>query len=260
MYHAFDTQVADAVGVNGAILFNHIAFWCEKNRANGEHCYDGAYWTYNSKAAFQALFPYMTPCQIKTALQKLLDAGLCRTGNYNENKYDRTLWYAVTEKGQSMLCKSPIDWRLKSNRLEPGSQPIPDNKPDINNTPLPPKGKTPRVSVTEAEEQERLEGAALPQPVAAQLAAWLQYKRERREGYTPTGLAALLTVVGKHVASHGATAVAGVIADSMANGWRGVCWDKLPPAAQGPPQEPPAPKAYKAPKDWLEARGYGRGG
>lgn len=128
------------------------------------------------------------------------------------------------------------------------------------NTPLPPKGKTPRAAVTGEEERERLEGAALPQAVAEQLAAWLQYKRERREGYTPTGLKSLLTEVQKRAAVSGAEAVAGLIRQSMAAGWRGICWDKLPGAPPGVAPEPASPPAYKAPKDWLEAHGYGRGG
>ena len=82
MYHSFDTDVAALVGVNAAIIFNNIAFWIKKNEANEENYYDGCYWTYNTKAAWRTLFPYMGEKQFKAALQKLIDEGVApRTGS-----------------------------------------------------------------------------------------------------------------------------------------------------------------------------------
>lgn len=122
----------------------------------------------------------------------------------------------------------------------------------VNNTPpTPPRNKTQKTTVAEGSELESLEAANLPKPVAAQLTAWLRYKRERRECYTPTGLATLLTVVGRRTSEHGAEAVAGVIADSIANGWRGICWDKLPKVAAAPQ---PRTDAFAPPPGWREQR------
>lgn len=119
MYHSFDTDVAALVGVNAAIIFNNIAFWIKKNEANEENYYDGCYWTYNTKAAWRTLFPYMGEKQFKAALQKLIDEGLLKTGCYNSKPFDRTLWYALTEKGESML----------SNRTAPKAQNRPMEEP-----------------------------------------------------------------------------------------------------------------------------------
>ena len=101
--HYFDVKIAEKYGVNCAILLQHIWHWVRKNEANEKNFYDGNYWTYNSARAFSEMFPYMTVKQINTALAKLRDEGIIATGNYNEVKYDRTLWYSITEKGKSIL-------------------------------------------------------------------------------------------------------------------------------------------------------------
>lgn len=109
MVHSFDTKVAKDVGVNAATLFYSIFFWIQKNEANDKHYYDGYYWTYNSASAFRKMFDYLSEKQIRTALNKLIEAGYLVAGNYNESKYDRTRWYRLGDKGMSMLPNGNID-------------------------------------------------------------------------------------------------------------------------------------------------------
>lgn len=92
--HHFDIEVAQDVGVNAAVIYNNIQFWCNKNAANNKHFHDGYFWTYNSIKAFTELFPYMTQRQIEYALKKLIEANYIIKGNYNASRYDKTLWYA----------------------------------------------------------------------------------------------------------------------------------------------------------------------
>lgn len=132
MNHSFDIAVAKDVGVNAAVIFQNIAFWCEHSRANGTNYHDGAYWTYNSNKAFGELFPYLTSKAIRGALQKLIDADYIKTGNYNSQKYDRTLWYSLTKKGNSIFQKGQIEMPERANRNARKGEPIPDINPDIN--------------------------------------------------------------------------------------------------------------------------------
>jgi hypothetical protein len=118
--HSFDPEIAKLVGVNAAVIHQNIIWWTQKNAANGRHCYDGRYWTYNSIAAFDELFPYLTRAQIRSALLKLEEAGLIVCGNYNKSAYDRTKWYSPNE--QLHLSKL-------ANGFERDDQPIPDDKP-----------------------------------------------------------------------------------------------------------------------------------
>lgn len=64
---------------------------------------------------------------------------------------------------------------------------------------------------------------------------WLQYKKERREPYKPTGLKSLITEIQNNVNRYGEQAVIELIHKCMAANWRGIIFDKLKPPAM-PPQ------------------------
>ena len=130
MTHSFDSEVAEKYGILEAILLNNIYYWVEKNRANEKNFHEGAYWTYNSTRAFNGLFPYASERQIKNALKHLREEEIIITGNYNENAYDRTLWYALSQKGLSIVQKCPMEETKKPNGKGDNVRPIPDNKPD----------------------------------------------------------------------------------------------------------------------------------
>lgn len=135
--HYFDIKVAEKYGVNCAILLQNIWHWVRKNEANGKHFHDGHFWTYNSTKAFSDLFPYLSQRQIEFALKKLKDEGIILAGNYNEMKYDRTLWYAITEKGKCILHSCEMDFTPEGNGFTPDVKPIPYINPDTkpNNKP-----------------------------------------------------------------------------------------------------------------------------
>lgn len=98
MTHSFDAHIAKACGVREAILLYNIDFWIAKNKANNKHFYKGHYWTYNSSRAFAELFPYLTQKVIENALTKLVKEGYLIKDNFNENSFDRTSWYSLTDK------------------------------------------------------------------------------------------------------------------------------------------------------------------
>lgn len=119
MEHSFDVEIAKEYGVNCAVILNNIYFWIQKNEANGNHYHDGMYWTFNSVKAFNDLFPYLSEKQIRLALSKLEAEDIIKTGNYNKVAYDRTKWYAITQKGISILTKRQMEINQKDT-------PIPD--------------------------------------------------------------------------------------------------------------------------------------
>lgn len=131
--HYFDVRIAKLYGVHCAVILQNIWHWVRKNEANETNFYDGTYWTYNSTRAFQELFPYLSKKQIETSLKKLRDEGILKTGNYNAVKYDRTLWYAITEKGKSILQNGEMKITEKSNGNSTEVTPIPDINTDYKN-------------------------------------------------------------------------------------------------------------------------------
>ena len=103
MKQIFDVDVAMELGINAAIVLENIGFWIKKNEANRTNYYDGYYWTYNTRKAYIELFPYFSEKQIHLVFKKLIEGEYIICGNYNQSKYDRTLWYALTDKGRKIL-------------------------------------------------------------------------------------------------------------------------------------------------------------
>lgn len=127
--YSFTAEWAMAFGINGAVLLSNLYFWVEKNKENDVNFHDGRYWTYNTLDAFAEQYPFWSKDQIKRIMKELRDKGIVLVGNYNTNKYDRTLWYSVDfDKVESMLmdvAKSPY-------QEDEIATPIPDINTDIN--------------------------------------------------------------------------------------------------------------------------------
>lgn len=122
MNHTFDVDIATRYGVNAAIVFQDIGYWCEHSRTNRANHYDGHYWTFNSNKALCEHYPYMSGKAIRGAVQKLVDAGLILTGNYNKLPFDRTLWYALTDEGDRLFRKGNVEFPKKANDNFPKRQ------------------------------------------------------------------------------------------------------------------------------------------
>lgn len=117
--HSFNTELASRIGLNSAIIFQHIHYWCAQNKKGGRNAIEYEYndgsdgeakkvtkvffWTYNSVREYQETFPYLTYDQIRRCLEKLLKNGLIFSGVFNEVGYDRTKWYTVSPKGVKLL-------------------------------------------------------------------------------------------------------------------------------------------------------------
>lgn len=97
-YHMFNIEIAQKLGVTEAILLHNIHFWVDKSKANNKHFYKDRFWTYNSAKAFAELFPYLSEQQISRALKRLTDDGWLMKDNFNNNPFDRTCWYSLSDK------------------------------------------------------------------------------------------------------------------------------------------------------------------
>ena len=93
----FKAELAQRYGVDGAIFLHAMAFWVAKNQANGKHFHDGRTWTYNTLEALAKLFPFWSRRQLERIIAKLKEQEALLTGNYSEDKTDRTVWYALAD-------------------------------------------------------------------------------------------------------------------------------------------------------------------
>lgn len=158
----FDPAVAVDVGVEEAIMYSNIEFWCAKNAANRKHFYEGMNWTYNSMSAFSELFPFWREGQIRRILSNLESKGYIKSGNFNQHRYDQTKWYACP-KLQMHLSKS-------TNGFVETSEPIPDSKPDSKRNAAAPRRVSSEDRIVEAIDPDTGEAVPARKP------------RERREG------------------------------------------------------------------------------
>ena len=129
MNYNFNVEIATKIGVDEAIMLNNFVYWLAKNKANNKNFFDGNFWTFNSVRAYCELFPFWKESQIKRILKSLIDQNVLVVGNYNQNAYDRTNWYSLSNEYIHL-----IDWTISTNGKAENSQPIPDNKPNNKTT------------------------------------------------------------------------------------------------------------------------------
>lgn len=110
MEHNFNVDVAKDYGIAEAVILHNFYFWIKRNEANRENHHDGRYWTYNSVSALGELFPYLSERQISYAINKLVEGNALVKGNYNTNKYDRTIWYAISDEAEAKYyqCRNSV--------------------------------------------------------------------------------------------------------------------------------------------------------
>ncbi|MHC2315186.1 hypothetical protein ACVIHC_002232 [Bradyrhizobium diazoefficiens] len=109
--------------------------WIKHNEVNEKNFRDGEVWTYNSRAAWCELFPYLGEKQIRNAIEKLVEAGLVVRGNFSGGNVNRTYWYRLGERAKAFGPNGQTKFGRKG-------QTITDDKPDEKQTiPLTPKGE-----------------------------------------------------------------------------------------------------------------------
>lgn len=146
MNHCFNKEIADNFGLNIATFLQSVAYWTHNNLTNKHHLIESHCWTYNTLEALLETFTYWTKSQLETVINNSIKAGLLIKGNFNQTKYDRTCWYALSHEAYKFfpdLCgehfferlydsiseKSEIEYANFRNRFPANRTPIPITKP-----------------------------------------------------------------------------------------------------------------------------------
>lgn len=213
MQHHFDVGLATKYGMLEAIILNNLEFWTARNEANGQHCHDGYYWTYNSTKALAELFPYVSQRQIQHALKHLRELGIIQTGNYNKSAYDRTLWYAFTDLGLSIMQKREMEEDENANGFTPQVRPIPDRKPDSKPDRKPDKKRADAL-------REIIYSFTEEQELQATIWDFIEMRRQMKAPITEKGLKLLLNKLNK-LASDTETQIA-ILNEAIVGNWKSV--------------------------------------
>ena len=81
--------------------------------------------------------------------------------------------------------------------------------------------------------QRLLPDYVIPMVLQVKMAEWITYKSERKEQYKEQGMKSLLRQIETNCVQYGDQAVCDLIDDSMANGWKGIIFDRLKQKHQG---------------------------
>ena len=130
--------------------------------------------------------------------------------------------------------KSQPSSNQTSTKLKPNSNPRVGNGNENRNINIDSNNKTKNISTNL---YNKLRATYIySERINNKVLEWLQYKSERREPYKETGLKVLLRRIENSAVEYGDEAVCDVIDDSIANGWKGIVFDKLGAARNAPTQ------------------------
>lgn len=87
-------SVVKLVGSNASMLFQHISYWMQSS--NTDVIYRSA------SSLISDLGDSLTRNQLYYARKKLIEAGLITVSTEHSDKFNRTTFYRITEKGQSL--------------------------------------------------------------------------------------------------------------------------------------------------------------
>lgn len=204
MQHHFDVEIAQEHGLDLAVLIHHFQFWIGKNAANNRNLFEGRYWTHNTQEALEIIFPYWSRSQIKRKLKKLEDEKLFVTGFFNKSGFDRTKWYAFSDKLLEKFphlvgpCVSSSDESVPSkgqdrpNEETKPSVPSDDSVPSEETIPsLPTDDSVPSLSYSDPDSDpdgdpdsdlNSASGDAVPSPPADEDKFFLTRKKRKLKG------------------------------------------------------------------------------
>ena len=114
-------SLAVAVGLNEAIVLQQFHYWIKGSK----HERDDRYWVYNTVEEWQKQFPFWSVSTVKRTIGSLEKQGLIVTGNYNENTWDRTRWYAIDYDRLDELDLSTVNRSIGSKWTNGSVQPEP---------------------------------------------------------------------------------------------------------------------------------------
>lgn len=195
MEHQFNVELATKVGVEKAVIIHNMYFWINHNAKNKKNVYDGSVWTYNSSSAFGKLFPYLKDRTISRYLLELEKDGYLKTGNYNNNTFDKTKWYSFTDNFleelknigfdiEDILLSQNMytDTHKMANRSTGNGEPIPYSK----HTDEKQKDKEERdksLSKKDKMYDANADLSYVDAPYADIWQEWLDYKKEIKKQY-----------------------------------------------------------------------------
>ena len=222
MIHFFSDEVALEVGVNGAIILNHLHYWVKKNADNEMNYHDGYFWTYNSIAAYKKQFPFWSERTIYRLLRELEVNGYVKTSNYNQSAYDRTKWYALTEKSVKLL-EPTIGQEYKNSQDNVTETTLTDCQNDItqsDNVHLDKLYKSTLNKNKHKEKHKEKHSVTCSPELAEALNAFAEHRKKLKKPMTDRAKELMLSKLSKMARTEQEQIA--ILNQSIVNGWQGI--------------------------------------
>nr|DAY61047.1 MAG TPA: protein of unknown function (DUF4373) [Caudoviricetes sp.] len=81
-------------------------------------------------------------------------------------------------------------------------------------------------------------GMEVSEALKQKVQEWVRYKQEQKDEYTETGIKNLVKMIEKKKQENGEDAVIELIDECMANGWKGIIWDRVKRSRTTPESNP----------------------
>lgn len=88
-------KLAQAIGLNEAIVLQQMHYWINKNKDNNKNNYKGLIWTYSSYESWQRQFPFWSTDTVIRAINRLEMLGLLISDKRYNKLLNHTKWYTI---------------------------------------------------------------------------------------------------------------------------------------------------------------------
>ena len=149
-----------------------------------------------------------------------------RKDTYTETKYkeERATLELDENSAYRLVCDSPL--QLRDESVTSPSTQVRLGKDRIGKDRLG-EGSKGKKETTHDLLQRLLPDYVIPMVLQVKMGEWITYKTERKEQYKEQGMKSLLRQIETNCVLYGDQAICDLIDDSMANGWKGIIFDRL---------------------------------
>ena len=97
---SLETGFLNEYGPEAALLLSYFEHWvgAAEFRKDPSKFHDGRYWTYASLNTISGVFKGISKTTIRRVIDLLVKENLLLKGNFNKFKWDKTVWYSLTDK------------------------------------------------------------------------------------------------------------------------------------------------------------------
>jgi hypothetical protein len=234
--HSYNVEIAVEYGIEEAILIHHFAYWIGGHASNNINLRDGRYWSYDKAESLYKILPeFKNKKRIEYCINKLVEKDILMKGNFNELKFDRTLWYTFTDNGLRLIFEHGIlTYECMSKIIEEVSKvsdfdfPFLGNGNTNNGVTITHnnhhnKDTTHFVRSSESKSKNEIFDLTFIDPTFVDVVTqWLAYKKERKQSYKSANS---IRIMYKNLVewSGGNPDVArGIVELAIGNNWQGI--------------------------------------